>query len=43
MTAVANQVGAEDVTVASGSGTVASAIVDSQSINSVGTLALGGK
>jgi hypothetical protein len=39
---VANKVGGDDVTVASGSGTVAAATVGLQAISSFGTLALGG-
>ncbi len=39
---VANKVGTDDVTLASGSGTLASANVGSRAVSSVGTLALGG-
>jgi hypothetical protein len=39
---VANKVGSDDVTVASGSGTLANKTVGSQAISSLGTLALGG-
>jgi autotransporter-associated beta strand protein len=39
---VANKVGSDNVTVASGSGTLASASVGSEALTSVGTLALGG-
>jgi O-glycosyl hydrolase len=39
---VANKVGSDDVTVASGSGTVASPNIGTQAITSFGTLALGG-